>query len=77
MLQFDCHSERKLSEKDGWKLDNPFTAQKVFWTIVNNFLGKRKTPDILPSIVNDFAVSELTAKADLFNNFLPHNVLLW
>ena len=32
-------------------------------------MGKRKTPDIPPLIVDDFLVSEFTTKANLFNNF--------
>ena len=37
--------------------------------MLNNFLGKRKTPNIPPLIVNNFAVSDFTTKANLFNNF--------
>ena len=51
------------------KLDNPFTAPKAYWSILNNFLGKRKTPNIPPLIVNGFVVSDFTAKAYLLNNF--------
>ena len=51
------------------KLDNPFTAQKAYWSILNNFLGQGKTPNIPPLMVNDFAVSDFTIKANLFNNF--------
>ena len=57
--------QKKMAEK----LDNPFTAPKAYWSILNNFLGKRKTPNIPPLIVNDFAVSDFTTKANLFNNF--------
>ena len=51
------------------ELDNPFTVTKAYWSILNDFLGKRKTPNIPPLIVNDFVVSDFTTKADLFNNF--------
>ena len=51
------------------KLDNPFTAQKAYWSILNNFLGQGKAPNIPPLMVNDFAVSDFTIKANLFNNF--------
>ena len=44
------------------KLDNPFTAPKGYWSILNNFLGKRKTPNIPSFIVNDFVVSDLKQK---------------
>ena len=53
------------------KLDNPFTAQKAYWPILNNFLGKRKILNIPPLIVNDFVVSDFTTKANQFNNFFP------
>ena len=51
------------------KLDNPFTAPKAHWSILNNFLGKRKTLNIPPLIVNDFVVSDFTTKVNLFNYF--------
>ena len=64
---------KKVTEK----LDNPFTAPKAYWSILNKFLGKRKTPNIQPLRVNDVVVSDFTTKANLFNNFSAHNVLLW
>ena len=57
--------QKKMAEK----LDNPFTALKAYWSMFNNFLGERKTPNILPFKVNDFVVSDFTTKANLFNNF--------
>ena len=57
--------QKKMAEK----LDNPFTAPKASWSILSNILGKRKTPNIPPLIVNDFVVSDFTTKANLFNNF--------
>ena len=68
MFQFDCYSERKLSEKDGGKLDNSLTAPKAYRSIFN-FLGSRKTTNIPPFIVNDFVILDFTTKATLFNNF--------
>ena len=56
---------KKMTEK----LDNPFTAPKAYWSILTNFLGKRKTPFIPPLTVNDFVVSDFTTKDNLFNNF--------
>ena len=58
--------QKKMTEN----LDNPFTALKACWSILNNFLGKRKTPNIPPFIINDFVVSDFTTKVNLFNNFL-------
>ena len=57
--------QKKMAEK----LDDPFTASKAYCLILDNFLGKRKTPNMPPLIVNDFLVSDFTAKANLFNNF--------
>ena len=51
MFEFNCYSKRKLSEKDGW-------------SIFNNFLSKRKTPNIPHLIVNG-----ARQKANIFNNF--------
>ena len=34
--------QKKIVEK----LDNPLTDPKAYWSILNNFLGKRKTPNI-------------------------------
>ena len=42
------NNQKKMAEK----LDNPFTAPKAYWSILNNFLGKRKTLNIPPLIVN-------------------------
>ena len=56
--------QKKVAEK----LDNPFTGPKAYWSMLSNFLGKRKT-NIPPLIVNDFVVSDFTTKASLFNNF--------
>ena len=39
--------QKKMVEK----LDNLFAAPKAYWSILNNFLGKRKTPNIPPLIV--------------------------
>ena len=47
--------QKKMVEK----LDNLFTAPMAYWSVLNNFLGKRKTPNIPPLIVNDFVVSDL------------------
>ena len=55
-------------QKMAEKLDNPFTAPKAHWSILNNSLGQRKT-NIPPLIVNAFVVSDFTTKANLFNKF--------
>ena len=70
-------AKENYHKKVAEKLDNPFTAPKTYWSILNKFLGKRKTPNIPPLRVNDVVVSDFTTKANLFNNFSAHNVLLW
>ena len=67
MFQLDCYIERKLLEKMAEKLDNPLTSPKAYTSILT-FLGKRKTLNTPPLIINYFAVSDFTTKADLFNN---------
>ena len=57
--------QKKMTEK----LDNSFAAPKTYWSILNNFLGKRKAANIPRLIVIDFVVSDFTRKANLFNNF--------
>ena len=59
------HFSRSVAEK----IDNLFTASKAYWSVLNNFLGKRKTPNIPLLIVNEFVFSDFTTKANLFNNF--------
>ena len=60
-------AKENYQEKMAEKLDNPFTASKAYWSILNNFLGKRKTTNIPPLTVNNFV--DFTTKANLFNNF--------
>ena len=57
----------KYQKKMAKKLDNTSRAPKAYWSILNNFLGK-KAPNILPLIVNHIVVSNFTTKANLFNN---------
>ena len=51
------------------KIDNPFKVPKTYRSILSNFLGKRKTANITPLIVNDFVVSDFSTKTNLLNNF--------
>ena len=51
------------------KIDNPFKVPKAYWSILSNFLGKRKTASITPLIVNDLVVSDFSTKTNLLNNF--------
>ena len=68
-------SELTVTTKENYQknmaeqLDKPFTAPKAYWSIINNFFCKRKTPNIPPLVVNNFVVPSFTTKANLFNNF--------
>ena len=77
MFQLAVTSRGNYQKKVPEKIDNSFTAPKAYWSILNNFLHKRKTPNISPLIVNDFVVSDLTQKLICSITFSPHNILLW
>ena len=68
-------SELTVTTKENYQknmaeqLDKPFTALKAYWSIINNFFCKRKTPNIPPLVVNNFVVPGFTTKANFFNNF--------
>ena len=62
-------TKENYQKKMAKKFHNPFKVPKAYWSILNIFLGKRKTPNFPPLIVNDFVVSDFTTKANLFNNF--------
>ena len=55
------------------KLNDPLTAPKTYWSILNHFLN-RKIPAIPPQLVNDDIITNFSEKADLFNNFWQTNV---
>ena len=52
-----------------YKLKDPLTAPKMYWSILNRSLNKRKIPAIPLLLVNEDAVTNLSEKADLFNKF--------
>ena len=45
------------------KLDNSQTVPKTYWSIINKFSSKKKTPVILPVLVNGELVSEFWLKS--------------
>ena len=51
------------------KLNDPKTAPKTYWSILNRFLYDRKIPAIPSLLVNGKFVSEFCIKANLFNDF--------
>ena len=49
------------------KLNDPLTAPKTYWSILNRFLNNRKIPAIPPLLVNGDIIINFSKKADLFN----------
>ena len=50
------------------KLDNPDTAPKTYWSIINKFLNNKKIPIIPPIFYEGELISDFGKKAQLFNN---------
>ena len=55
----------KMSEK----LNDPITAPKTYWKIINRFLSNKKIPAIPPLLVNGEIISNFSQKASIFNKF--------
>ena len=49
------------------KLNDPLTASKTYWSILNRFLNNRKIPAIPPLLVNGDIITNFSEKDDLFN----------
>ena len=49
------------------KLDNPDTAPKTYWSIINKFLNNKKIPIIPPVFYKGEPISDFWEKAELFN----------
>ena len=53
------------------KLDNPNTAPKTHWSVINRCLNNKKIP-IIPSVFfKGKLMSDFQKKAELFNNHFP------
>ena len=52
------------------KLNDPLTAPKTYWSILNRFLNNRKFPAIPPPLVNGDIITNFSEKADLLNKFI-------
>ena len=50
------------------KLNDPITAPKTYWNIINRFLSN-KIPAIPPLLVNEEIISNFSQKASILNNF--------
>ena len=51
------------------KLEDPKSAPKTCWTILNCLIYNKKIPTIPPLFVNGNSVSDFSVKANLFNEF--------
>ena len=51
------------------KLDNPDTAPKTYWSIINRFLNNKKIPIIPPVLFGGKLISDFEKKAELFNDY--------
>ena len=51
------------------KLDNPDTAPKTYWSIINRFLSNKKTTIISPVLFYGEIISDVKKKAELSNNY--------
>ena len=51
------------------KLEDSKTAPKTYWTILNRLIYNKKIPAIPPLFVNGNFVSDISVKANLFNDF--------
>ena len=45
------------------KLNNPATAPKTYWKILNRFLSNKKIPSISSLLVNGVMISNLSKKS--------------
>ena len=48
---------------------DPSTELKTYWKIISRFANNKKTPMILPLLVNDKTIEKFSEKANLFNKF--------
>ena len=46
------------------KLNDPLTAPKTYWSILNRFLNNRKIPVITPLLVNGDIITNFSEKPD-------------
>ena len=71
-----CEVKKKFILKMTSKLEDPNTAQKAYWTILNHLPYNKKIPAIPALLADDKVHSDLCEKANLFNNFLDQYVHL-
>ena len=62
-------AKRNYFLKAGKILANPGTSSKTYWTLINTVLNKVKIPMIPPLLENGLFVTDLTEKAQIFNDY--------
>ena len=62
-------AKRNYFLKAGKTLANPGTSSKNYWTLINTVLNKVKIPMIPPLLENGLFVTNLTEKAQIFNDY--------
>ena len=67
--QLISDSKSLYYKKLGNKLNNPNTAPKTYWSILNRFLGNSKVPSIPPLLVNNKFITDFVLKANIFNDY--------
>ena len=64
IIEFKQKNLTRLSDQ----LEDPNTAPKTYWSVLNWFFHNKKIPNILPTLVNGEVVSNFSEKAELFNS---------
>ena len=58
------------------KLNDPITAPKTYWKMINRFLINKKNPSIPHLLVNEEKMSNFSPKAFVFNKFFASQCTL-
>ena len=56
-------------ENLGKNLNNPLLQTKTYWSILKTFYNGKKIPLIPPLLIDDKFVTDMKAKANIFNKF--------
>ena len=62
-------AKRNYFLEAGKTLASPATSSKTYWTLINTVLNKVKIPMIPPLLENGLFVTDLTEKAQIFNDY--------
>ena len=62
-------SKAEYHERLAIKLNDPNTAPKTYWSILQTFVNGSKIPLIPPLLVNNQFVTDFLDKTNLFNDF--------